>query len=258
MPTATDFPPDFPALRIFDDKQQLGAAAAADGAALLRARLRRAGLARIIVASGNSQVETIAALTAAPYLDWSRIEVFHMDEYLGIAASHPASFRRWVAEHVAARVRPAAIHYLAGEAADPYAECTRYATLLARDPIDVCFLGIGENGHIAFNDPHEADFLDERAVRRVTLDEQCRRQQVGEGHFAALDQVPREALTLTCSMLVSALHMVCAVPDLRKAEAARAALRGPVTEACPASILRTHPHATVYLDRDSASLLGGG
>jgi glucosamine-6-phosphate deaminase len=196
------------------------------------------------------------ALTSAPGLDWKAIEVFHMDEYAGMAATHPASFCRWIKERVADRVHPGAVHYLAGDVPDPDAECARYAALLASAPIDVCFLGFGENGHIAFNDPHEADFHDPYLVRRVTLDEKCRLQQVGEGHFPGLAAVPEEALTLTCPALVSAAHMICSVPGPRKAEAVRAALQGPIGEACPGSILRTHANAVVYLDREAASLLG--
>jgi glucosamine-6-phosphate deaminase len=242
-------------VRVFENKQLLGAAAAEQGADLVKRAIRLSGRARIIVASGNSQLEMMDALVSAPGIDWKAVEVFHMDEYVGMPATHPASFRLWVKTHLADVVHPGTVNYLGGDAADPDAECARYGALLKSAPIDVCFLGFGENGHIAFNDPHEADFNDPLVVKRVTLDEKCRRQQTGEGHFPDLDSVPREALTLTCPTLVSAQSMICSVPDRRKAEAVRAAIEGPISTACPGSILRKHPGAWIYLDKDSASLL---
>lgn len=240
---------------IFASKLDLGRAAAARASSLLRAAVECRGRARAIVATGNSQLEFIEALAAEPGIPWTSIEIFHMDEYLGMSEDHPASFRRWVRERLASRVRPAAAHYLDGAAPDPEAECARYAALLLEDTIDCAFVGIGENGHIAFNDPHTADFLDPEAVKVVTLDEPCRRQQVGEGHFPSLDQTPIRALTLTCPALMRAEHLICCVPDARKAKAVAAALKGPVSTSCPASLLRTHPGAFLYLDTESASLL---
>jgi glucosamine-6-phosphate deaminase len=242
-------------VRIYDDKQTLGKAAAVQAMAALKERLHKPGMARILISAANSQLEVIDALTKRREIDWGRVEVFHVDEYVGLPADHKASFRLWVKTHLADIVHPAVVHYLNGDAAKPDFEAMRYSHLLATAPIDVAFLGFGENGHIGFNDPHEADFHDPLAVRRVTLDEKCRQQQVGEGHFANLGAVPKEALTLTCPTLVSAHEIVCCVPDLRKAEAVRNALEGPIVPSCPGSIIRTHDRAVLYLDRQSASLL---
>jgi glucosamine-6-phosphate deaminase len=233
----------------------MGTAAARQAGSLLERRIREAGCARIVVSAANSQLETIGALTRLAEIDWRFVEVFHVDEYVGLPASHPASFRLWVKNRLADLVQPGKVHYLAGDAADPDQECRRYGKLLAAGPIDVAFLGFGENGHIGFNDPHEADFADPLPVRRVTLDEKCRLQQVGEGHFPDLAAVPTEALTLTCPTLVSARDIICSVPDQRKAEAVKTALEGPVAPSCPGSIIRTHPRAYLYLDTSSASLL---
>lgn len=243
-------------VQVFGSKDALGAAAAAEAAALIQAAIAKSGHARIIVATGNSQLEMIDALTRREKLDWQAVEVFHMDEYAGISAQHPASFRRWVRERVEQAAHPRKVHYLGADSADIDAEIQLYSDLLMIAPIDVAFVGFGENGHIAFNDPPVADFNDPLIVKRVTLDERCRRQQVGEGHFPDLDAVPKEALTVTCPGLFRAGAWVSVVPDARKAEAVRNALEGPVTTACPASIVRNHPNASVYLDRESASLLG--
>ena len=194
-------------------------------------------------------------LTSLTGLDWSRVTLFHMDEYLGISDQHPASFRRFLREHVVRRVKPKTCHYLAGDAPEPIQECDRYAGLLRAQPIDLCCLGIGENGHVAFNDPPVADFNDPRAVKIVKLDEACRRQQVGEGAFPNFDAVPQYALTLTIPTLCAAKRLICVVPERRKAQAVKDALRGPMPTTCPASILRRQPHATLYLDAESASLL---
>jgi glucosamine-6-phosphate deaminase len=178
-----------------------------------------------------------------------------MDEYLGISDQHPASFRRFLREKVAETVRPGTFHYLAGDCDEPLNECARYGALLGEQPIDVCLLGIGENGHIAFNDPPVAHFADPHPVKLVRLDEACRRQQVGEGHFPHLDAVPQYAFTLTIPTLCAARRMVCVVPDQRKAVAVRDTLRGPIETRCPASWLRRQAHATLHLDLASASLL---
>jgi len=248
-----NFQVDLLAVEVHPGKVELGRAAAARAAAAIRASRRP----RLIVGTGPSQNEVWDALTAMPDVEWGRVEVFHMDEYVGLPATHPASFRRWLKERVADVVHPAAVHYLNGDAADLDAEQRRYAALLAEAPMTVCFIGFGENGHIAFNDPHVADFNDPLAVKVVEMDERCRLQQVGEGHFPNLAAVPARALTLTCPTLLGAECLVCSVPDRRKAEAVRNALEGPVTTACPASAVRRHPHATLYLEPDSASLLKG-
>jgi len=240
---------------IFLSRLATSEAAAHEAVSLLRSALAHRGSARIVVGTGNSQEDLIHALVRAPDLDWSRIEVFHMDEYVGMPAQHPASFRRWLQERLVDVVHPGRTYYLGGDEPNLEQECQRYAALLHAAPIDICFIGFGENGHIAFNDPAVADFNDSLAIKRVKLDERCRRQQVGEGHFPSFDAVPPEALTLTCPELLRAEHLICTVPELRKAEAVRNALKGPITEACPSSVVRTHPAAAVYLDADSASLL---
>jgi glucosamine-6-phosphate deaminase len=221
----------------------------------LRQLLISQGHAAAILASAASQVKFLDALARLPGLDWSRITLFHMDEYLGISSEHPASFRRFMRERVENRIRPHRFHYLEGDTLEPVNECERYASLLRAQPIDLCVLGIGENGHIAFNDPPVADFQDPLWVKLVKLDEPCRRQQVGEGAFPNFEAVPQYAFSLTIPALCSARKLLCVVPEKRKAEAVKAALQGPISTVCPASILRQQPHATLFLDADSASLL---
>lgn len=246
---------DRASVSIYPLKEDAGAAAAVEAASALRHTLSTGGRARIIVATGNSQEDFIRALVGSPEIDWSRVEVFHMDEYVGIPESHPASFRRWVRTRLVEIVHPDRVHYLNGDAGGLTEECERYTKLLKSAPIDLCCLGFGENGHIAFNDPPVANFSDPATVKQVTLDEACRRQQVGEGHFPDLDAVPREALTLTCPALLSVQRLVCCVPERRKASAVRDALTGPIATVCPASIVRTHANAAIFLDRESASYL---
>jgi glucosamine-6-phosphate deaminase len=238
------------------DSAALGGAAAEQAAGQLRAVLAERAQANLIVATGNSQLTFYAALRRQPGLDWAHIQIFHMDEYVGMRADHPASFRRYLREQIVDHVRPGAFYGVEADAPDPEAECRRYAALLRANPADLCCLGIGENGHIAFNDPPFADFHDPLWVKIVRLDEASRRQQVGEGHFDALDEVPTHAITLTVPALLAARQLICIVPEQRKAAAVRAALLGPVTADCPASILRMTPHARLYLDAESFSLVG--
>ena len=240
-------------IHVFDEKRELGRAAAARAAASIEAAVARSGGARVIAATGASQFEFLDALTATPSVGWSRVEMFHLDEYVGIPDTHPASFRRYLRERIVARVHPAAFHFLAGDAADPAAECRRVGTLLQQAPIDVAFVGIGENGHLAFNDP-PADFTTEEPYRVVELDEACRRQQLGEGWFASLDDVPRRAISMSCRQILKSSEVLCIVPDARKAEAVRDCLDGPVSPHHPASILQTHSRTALYLDRESAAL----
>jgi glucosamine-6-phosphate deaminase len=232
----------------------LGKAAAEMAAQVIRRAIEEHGRARVIVATGNSQIPLVEELVRQK-LDWKRVEIFHMDEYAGMPADHPASFRRWIRTRVEEKVRPGKANYLAGDAPDLQAEMKRYSQLLNEAPIDLAFVGFGENGHIAFNDPHVADFNDPLTVKRITLDEACRKQQAGEGHFEDVQSVPRDALTVTCTGLFRANAWVCCVPDARKAEAVRNALEGPISESCPASIVRRHSNAHVYLDQESSSLL---
>lgn len=232
----------------------MGTRAGQDAAQAIQNALRIRPTARVILASAPSQDELLNALTSAP-LAWSQVAIFHMDEYAGIDAEHPGSFRRYQREHVLSRVQPGAFHGLVGEAADLTEECARYARLLAEAPIDVVCLGIGENGHLAFNDPPVADFSDSLRVKIVELDQTCRQQQVNDGCFSSLADVPLCAITLTIPTLLAAGALFCAVPGPRKAQAVRDTLRAPISAACPATILRTHPRARLYLDEDSAALL---
>ena len=233
----------------------MGRAAARCAASYIREALRQRGAARIMIGTGNSQLAVIHSLIDAEALDWTRITVFHMDEYVGISPHHPASFRDWLRTKVAEKCRPASVHYIQGDAADVAAEIERYAGLLSAAPLDLAFVGFGENGHIAFNDPPFANFSDPAALKIVTLDDICRRQQVGEGHFKEFAAVPERAITVTCSALLRAATWVSCVPESRKARAVRDALEGPISTACPASVVRTHPQAHVFLDADSAALL---
>ena len=239
-------------------RQALGAAAAAHASELIRGAIEREGRARIMVGTGNSQDDLIEALILRTDVDWARVEAFHMDEYVGISAAHPASFRRWLKTRVADRVPLADVHYMEGDASLMEQEIARYSRLLASAPLDIAFVGFGENGHIAFNDPHVADFSDPVLVKVVSLDAACRRQQVGEGHFKDLDSVPKLAVTVTCPALFQAAAWICSVPERRKATAVRQALLGPVSTSCPASVVRQHPAAFVYLDEDSSAQLPRG
>ncbi|HEY2585186.1 MAG TPA: glucosamine-6-phosphate deaminase [Tepidisphaeraceae bacterium] len=230
--------------------------AARDGAALLRAALRDRGSANIIVATGASQLEMLAALSQEPDIAWQNVTAFHLDEYVGLPITHPASFRRYLWErfHRTLPLPLKAFHYVDGEAAGPKAECARLGAILRQHPIDVAFVGIGENGHLAFNDP-PADFATEEPYLVVNLDDACRRQQLGEGWFPTFDDVPQRAISMSCRQILKSKQIVCTVPDRRKAEAVRGAVEGPVTPQVPASILQQHPQTALYLDAASASLL---
>ncbi len=241
-------------VEIHADKDSLGAAAAEFVAGRLREAITARGSARLILATGASQYEFLAALREQGAIAWPRVTVFHLDEYLGMDDRHPASFRRYLRERVFDHLPFGQVHLLAGDAADPAAECARYAALLDEAPVDVACIGIGENGHLAFNDP-PADFETPARVHIVLLDEACRRQQVGEGHFATMADVPTRALSLTIPAILDARTISCVVPDRRKAEAVRCTLAGPITPACPASALRTHADVRLYLDQESAELL---
>lgn len=239
---------------IFDSNDALGQAAASDLTEILSASIAARGKAAIILATGNSQLTFLHSLAAKSRIPWNQVSVFQMDEYLGIPATHNASFRRFHHQHLVDLVHPNAFFGIEGDAPNIEAELDRYTRLLqSHDPV-ACVLGIGENGHLAFNDP-PADFNTTKLIHLVSLDEACRRQQVGEGHFQSLDTVPKQALSLTVPALLKPPHVLAVVPESRKAQAVKSALEGPVTPDCPASILRTMPHVTLYLDRDSASML---
>lgn len=240
---------------VYPDVQSMGKAAAKAAADIIRETLKCKPLVRIMIGTGNSQDTTIEALTEDETIDWKRVVVFHMDEYVGLPMEHPASFRRWLKDRVADKVHPVAVHYLNGDNSDTEQEINRYTNLLLEDEMDMSFIGFGENGHIAFNDPHVADFNDPHTVKIVDLDQACRLQQVGEGHYVNLEMVPSHAFTVTCTGLLRANHLVCVVPEQRKAQAVLHALKGPLSTDCPGSIVRTHPSAQLFLDTDSASLL---
>lgn len=242
-------------VRIFPTLPGLAANAADDAAAILIAAVAARGRARAIIATGNSQDQFLDQLVTRPGIAWAKVELFHMDEYLGMPMTHPASFRRYLKQRVFDRVKPGAAHYLEGDALEPLKAMREYAAQLASAPVDLCCLGIGENGHLAFNDPPVADFADPEAIKLVKLDEKCRRQQVGEGHFPNLDAVPAYAITLTIPALCRVGRMIAVVPEKRKAAAVQASLEGPISTACPGSFLRRQAHATLYLDADSASRL---
>lgn len=236
-------------------KQESGASAAALGAKLIRDALRKKGKANIIVATGASQFEMIERLIKEPRIDWTRVTAFHLDEYVGMSITHPASFRKYLWERFASQLPLplAAFHYVNGEG-DAHAECRRLGALIAKHPIDVCFAGIGENGHLAFNDP-PADFKTAAPYLVVNLDEGCRRQQMGEGWFATLKKVPQQAISMSIRQIMKSKAVICTVPDKRKAQAVKDCLTGSVTPKHPASILQRHEAAWCFLDTESASLL---
>ena len=240
---------------VYDSRAEMGAAAAADIAEAIRRVLAEKDEVTMIFAAAPSQNEVLASLGADPTVAWQRVRACHMDEYIGLAADAPQGFGNFLRAHLFDRVPLGEMH-LIDSTADARAECARYGAILRAHPADIVVMGIGENGHIAFNDPGVADFHDPETVKIVPLDPVCRMQQVHDGCFAALDEVPREALTLTVPTLTRAPYLFCIVPAKTKAEAVRAALCGPIAETCPASILRTRPGARMYLDPDSASLLG--
>ena len=239
---------------VYDTNDELGAAAAEDLVGTLVEAIAEQGEASIIVATGNSQLSFMKALRTREEIDWSKVRVFHMDEYLGIAPDHPASFRRYIREKLTDVVHARAFFGVEGDAPDVEEELARYAALLRRYEPVACVLGIGENGHLAFNDP-PADFDCPEPIQVVTLADTARLQQVGEGHFASLEEVPEQAITLTIPALLEPSLVLAVVPEARKAPAVQAALEGPITPDCPASILRTHGHVTLYLDAESAALL---
>jgi glucosamine-6-phosphate deaminase len=241
-------------VRIFDSKHALGAAAATRAAALIDGAIEARGAARVIVATGASQFEFLASLARAEGVEWSRVTFFHLDEYVGLTDAHPASFRKYLRERVEEPLRPGRFEYVDGSARDPEAECRRLERVLREAPIDLACVGIGENGHLAFNDP-PADFQTTRAYLVVALDEACRRQQVGEGWFASIEDVPKRAISMSIPQILDARAILCVVPDARKAAAVHACVDGPVTPLAPASALKRHANTTLFLDRESASQL---
>ncbi|QDU55733.1 glucosamine-6-phosphate deaminase [Aeoliella mucimassa] len=242
-------------IQIFSTPEQMARAAAETGASYLRETIDRRGEAVIILATGASQLGMLAELTAATDIDWSKVTAFHLDEYEGISADHPASFRNYLQTRFVEQLpRPLrAFHFLNAEG-DCLAECRRVGELIAAKPVDIAFVGIGENGHLAFNDP-PADFETETPFLSVELDEACRRQQLGEGWFADFESVPQRAITMSVRQIMASQRIVCTVPHQQKAIAVRNAIEGRVTPDVPASILQQHPHTQVFLDDASAALL---
>ncbi len=245
-------------VEVFDTRAEAGLAAAIDVSGAIIARQRNSGVARVVFAAAPSQDEFLAALVGQPAIDWSRVSAYHMDEYLGIEPDHPASFRRYLRKHLfgPSHIGHDRIFLIPGESrASPLRICLDYEEALRHDPPDIVCAGIGENGHLAFNDPPVADFLDPVWVKVVRLDEACRLQQVNDGCYAAIDDVPRHAYTMTIPALLSAPLVSVVVPGPHKSHAVSMAIDGSITEACPASSLRRHPGARIYLDRDSACFL---
>jgi glucosamine-6-phosphate deaminase len=242
-------------VEIHADRAALGQAAADAATGSISDIVEAQGAAAVVFAAAPSQNETHAALRARPGIDWRRVTALHLDEYAGMSRDHPASFRRFLRRSLFDHLPVREFHELQGDATDLDRECKRYSALLRDLAPQLCLLGIGENGHLAFNDP-PVDFNDPQDVKVVELDEVCRNQQVHDGCFPALDDVPPQALTLTVPAIMRIPRLVVVVPGPAKAPAVRAALRGVIAPECPASILRRHPNATLFLDRDSASLLG--
>lgn len=238
-------------VEVYETRAEMGAASAARFAERLRQILGEREQAAVVFASAPSQNEFLASLRAQD-VPWDRVTAFHMDEYVGLTADHPASFRRYIREHLLGQVPIAAFHELRGEAPDAEAECERYATLLRAAQPALVAMGIGENGHLAFMDPPVCDFDDPRDVKVVDLDDVCRMQQVHDGCFATFADVPSRALSVTIPVFMRIAHAVVTVPGPTKRAAVRAAVQGPVTEQCPASILRRHADATLYLNKESA------
>jgi glucosamine-6-phosphate deaminase len=242
-------------VKTYVDRKAMSAAAAEHAARTLKevmaSRGATGGRARLIAATGASQIDFLESLVATPGIDWPRVEMFHLDEYVGLPVDHPASFRRYLLERLIRPTGMGAYHLLDGER-DPLQVADEAGRAIASGPIDLALVGIGENGHLAFNDP-PADFATEQPYLVVTLDEACRRQQVGEGWFASIEDVPAQAISMSIRQILKSRAIICIVPDARKAHAVQACLEGPVSPLAPASILQTHADTTVYLDRDSAA-----
>jgi glucosamine-6-phosphate deaminase len=239
-------------VEIFHSPDEMGAASAKYVTGILQKAIDEKGCANLILGTGASQYPLHNDLLKKD-IDWKKINLFHLDEYIGISSSHPASFRRFLRERIAEKKFPGNVYYLNGDASDLVQEMKRYEVLLRNNPIDVACIGIGENGHIAFNDPGVADFNDPEYLKVVELDEACRKQQVGEGWFPAINDVPQNAITLTVTAIMACRNICCTVPDERKSVAVFKTLTGDITNECPASVLRRHNNSVLFLDRFSAS-----
>jgi glucosamine-6-phosphate deaminase len=256
MLTATKvFHVDELTVQIYNTEAEMAQTVAELTSQYLRKLLQKQDTAAVLLATGNSQLKFLDALMTLGGVDWSRITLFHLDEYLGISGDHSASFRRYMREHVAQRINPQAFHYIEGDALQPLLECDRYTKLLQVQPIDLCCLGVGENGHLAFNDPSVANFQDPYDVKLAKLDVINRQQQVNTGQFPDLDHVPQYAFTVTIPLICSAKKILCLVPTIRKAKIVKQMLQGSISTDCPASILRQQAQATLFLDVNSSNLL---
>ncbi len=241
-------------LKVFEDKSSLARAAAMQAAATIRAAIAERGVARVIAATGASQFEFLEALTAMPGIDWQKVELFHLDEYIGLPANHPASFCKYLQERLIGKTGMRNVHLLEGQG-DAVEVIRRASEAISSAPVDIAFVGIGENGHLAFNDP-PADFAIDNPYIIVNLDEACRLQQVGEGWFRDLAEVPAQAISMSIRWILKSREIICIAPDARKAKAVQACFEGEISVMAPASVLRGHEGVTVYLDRESARLLG--
>jgi len=255
MGLVKEFKADKLTVKIFDSRDSMGQTAADEVRAKIKELLSQKDEISMIFAAAPSQNEFLAALVADKEIDWERVNAFHMDEYIGLDEDAPQRFGNFLKDRIFGKVNFKSVNYLDGNAADPEEECRRYSELLQSNTIDVVCMGIGENGHIAFNDPHVAFFDDPKLVKVVELDEKCRTQQVNDGCFETIDEVPTHALTLTIPALMLGENLFCMVPAKTKAEAVKNTVTGEIEEACPASILRTRENAILYLDQDSSSLL---
>lgn len=238
---------------VFESNEALGQFAAAEASQVIQQAIRERGVANVILATGNSQLTFLQNLRADKSIDWQKVIVFHMDEYIGINPNHPASFPLFLYKHFLSHISVKAFYPVSGQSKHLEAVIAEYTKMLREHPADLCACGYGENGHLAFNDPPFADFNDPVWAKVVKLAEASRKQQVGEGHFKSLDEVPTHAITLTIPALLAAKRVLCIVPEARKADAVYTALKTPISENCPGSFLRTKPHARLYLDRDSAN-----
>ena len=244
-------------ISISKNPQQLGKAAGKAASQLIRNAIEKNGAANIILATGASQFETLHQLINEPDIEWSKVTMFHLDEYIGLSITHPASFRKYLKERFLEKVPTLKASYLINGETNAQEECERIGDLITNHPIDVALVGIGENGHLAFNDP-PADFETETPYIIVNLDEACRKQQLGEGWFSSLEEVPTQAISMSIKQILKSKYIICSVPDSRKAIAVKNSIEQPVSNLCPAGILQAHPHCSYYLDKFSSSLLSAG
>lgn len=242
-------------VKVYETRKSMGEQAAKEASAIIKEVLSKQEECNIVFAAAPSQNEFISSLINDKSIEWSKINAFHMDEYIGLEADAPQAFGNFLKDRIFGKVPFKSVNYIDVSATNPEQEAERYSELLKNNPLDIAFMGIGENGHIAFNDPHVAKFNDEKLVKKVDLDQECRNQQVNDGCFASIDHVPTHALTLTIPALMAAKYAICVVPAKTKDKAVLNTVKGDITEECPASILRKHDNAVLYTDKDSANLL---